>query len=66
MIAVGSLKNTILYYLRMRYKEYNLRWSRSVMKGTLLLRSKRLFVPISPRIAVGSLSNTTRYSLRRP
>jgi hypothetical protein len=34
------------------------------MKGTLLLRPKQFFVRISPRIAVGSLSNATYYSLR--
>jgi hypothetical protein len=33
------------------------------MKGTLLLRPKQFFVRISPRITVGSLSNTTWYSL---
>jgi hypothetical protein len=33
------------------------------MKGTLLLRSKQFFVPISVRIAVGSLGNTTWYYL---
>jgi hypothetical protein len=51
--AVGSLSNTTLYSLRMRYKWGKLDWCRSVMKGTLLLRSKQFFVRISPVIGGG-------------
>jgi hypothetical protein len=44
--------------MRIRYKQYTFGWRRYVIKGILHLRSKHFFVHISPRIAVGSLSNT--------
>jgi hypothetical protein len=33
-------------------------------EGTFLLRSKQFLIYISPRVAAGSLSNTTWYTLR--
>jgi hypothetical protein len=38
--------------------------SLSLMKGSLLFRTKHFFVCVSPCFAVGSLSNTTWYSQR--
>jgi hypothetical protein len=51
-IAVGSLSNSTWYSLRMRHRQCKLGWSRSVMTGTLLQKSKEFFVSISIRIAV--------------
>jgi hypothetical protein len=60
----GPLSNTTLYSLRMRYKQCNLRWRRSVMKGSLLLMWKQFFVRMSLRTAVGSLNNNKWYAQR--
>jgi hypothetical protein len=44
-IAVGWLKYATLSSLSMRYKPWMLGRSRSVLKGTLLLRPKHFFIP---------------------
>jgi hypothetical protein len=62
--AVASLRNTIFYFLLMRYKQWMLSWSRSLRKGPFLFRWKHIFVWFSTSIAVESLSNTIWYLLR--
>jgi hypothetical protein len=63
-IEVGWLIYVTWHYMCMHYKQCKIGWSRSVMKGTLLLRLKQFFVfLISPPIAVEWLKYVTLNSL---